>query len=92
MSITHSIVSALNLKTLHLHFSEDCVSSQSIRGVDSLSFPARFLMTLLLPVLSAGPPTPARLSSNMVRNPPSSPCLPFPAAPLISASKTTLPL
>ena len=36
MSITHSIVSALNLKDPHLHFSEDCVSSQSIRGVDSL--------------------------------------------------------
>ena len=38
MSITHSIVSALNLKDPHLHFSEDCVSSQSIRGVDSLVF------------------------------------------------------
>ena len=36
MSITHSILSALNLKDPHLHFSEDCVSSQSIRGVDSL--------------------------------------------------------
>lgn len=38
MSITHSILSALNLKDPHLHFSEDCVSSQSIRGVDSLVF------------------------------------------------------
>ena len=38
MSITHSIVSALNLKDPHLHFSEDCVSSQSIRGVDFLVF------------------------------------------------------
>lgn len=38
MSITHSIVSVLNLKDPHLHFSEDCVSSQSIRGVDSLVF------------------------------------------------------
>ena len=26
MSITHSILSALNLKDPHLHFSEDCVS------------------------------------------------------------------
>ena len=38
MSITHSILSVLNLKDPHLHFSEDCVSSQSIRGVDSLVF------------------------------------------------------
>ena len=38
MFITHSIVSALNLKETHLHFYEDCVSSQSIRGVDSLVF------------------------------------------------------
>ena len=87
MSITHSILSALNLKD-PIFISLRIVSLLSRFVVlTPLSFPARFLMTLLLPVLSAGPPTPARLSSNMVRNPPSSPCLPFPAAPLISVSK-----
>ena len=81
MSITHSILSALNLKDPHLHFSEDCVSSQSIRGVDSLVFSGS---------LSYDPPSSCPLCGSStrlgyhqhVRNPPSSPCLPFPAAPL----------